>query len=167
MIERKKRNNIAEYNEEFKFNKMAFDDVIGDPFAIDREGNIEPRMGNYLKLQRRSSIQVSKNEFDMGKATGNSAQPNVNDFLCDVDHIIMIAFAGDSEILVKFQETYILESTDTAFTPKERSELEQKLGKLFRRHKLSPVSKYFTTIRGKLGVTERKQNGNTGTSNKR
>lgn len=137
-----KPHKFAKYNEEFKFNKDAFNDVIGDPFGIP-----EPVQGHYMKLQQRSSIQVSKNEFDMGKATRNTAQPNVIDFVCDVDRIVNAGLVELGLRLTDFEETYIIESTEDTFTAKERMQIEQKIGKLFRSHKLSPVSKYFTTIR--------------------
>lgn len=146
-MEVKKRSNIEAYNLDAKNNKAAFDDVLGDPFAINREGKREPRMGNYVKLAGRSvSIQAMSYD-DLGKATRNSAQPNVQDFLCDVDRIVERELANEPEVLLKLKETYIWESTETAFTPKERMLLEQRLGKLFRAYRLSPVSRYFTSIR--------------------
>lgn len=141
-----KSNNFDSYNQEAKYNKNAFNDVIGDPFAFDKEGNPEPIMGNYLRLQRRSSIQAMKNEFDMGKGTRNPAQPNINDFLCDVDRIVERGL-GDPVLFTKFTETYITESEDKHFTPKQRMELEQIIGKLFRSHRISPVTNYFNPVR--------------------
>lgn len=158
-----KKSNIEVYHEEAKFNKIAFDDVIGDPFAF-RNGTPEPVTGNYLRLQQRSSIQVMKHEFDMGKATRNTAQPNIQDFFCDVERIVEDGF-NDAELLQKFTETYILESEDRHFTSKQRMELEQKIGKLFRTHKISPVSKYFTSLRKGRPNSERKHNDSNNGSN--
>lgn len=153
---KEKRSNIDAYNEEAKFNKMAFDDILGDPFAIDREGNNEPRLGNYVKLAGRSvSIQAMSYD-DLGKSTRSPGQPNVQDFICDVDRIISIELANEPETMVKLKETWIYESTETAFTPRERMLLEQRLGKLFRGHRLSPVTKYFTVIRKGHQTVERK-----------
>lgn len=138
-------NNIDKYNEEFKFNKNAFDDVIGDPF-----GHPEPVQGNYMRLQSRSSIMVAKNDFDSGHATRNAAQPSPTDFFCDVDRIVKLGL-DDDKLVEKFYATYIYESEDGLFTARERSKMEQTLGKLFRKHKISPVTKYFQTIRQSLG----------------
>lgn len=154
---KEKRSNIDTYNEEFKLNKNAFDDVIGDPFKLEDHEQVQ---GNYMKLQCKSSIRVANNNFDMGKATKNPAQPNIQDFLCDVERIIELGL-GAAYIVANFYDTYIYESSETAFTPKERTALEQKLGRLFRTHKLSPVSKYFTTTRQSVGsINERnRRNG--------
>lgn len=135
-----KRNNLEGYNQEYSFNKIAFDDVLGDPFAKP-----EPIEGHYGSLQKRSSIRVANNQFDMGKATRNTAQPSITDFACDVERIIS-SFVIPA-LQQKFRETYITEECDTHFTPAERAKLEQTVGKAFRRNKISPVSKYFTAVR--------------------
>jgi hypothetical protein len=145
-------NNIGKYNEEFKFNKNAFDDVIGDPFAVP-----EPVQGNLDRMKKRSSILVANNDFDSGHATRNTAQPSHTDFFCDVDHMISLAFDGDKKEIARFEATYITEDSETLYTPKERQVLEQTLGKLFRRNGISPVSKYFLTIRQSIG--EKRQHG--------
>lgn len=155
--ERPKQSGIEKYNEEFRFNKNAFDDVMGDPYAL------EPSLGNYQKLQRRSSIRVANNEFDMGKATKTPGQPNVQDFYCDVDRCITDVLTKDEQ--VRFTDTYISEYGNV-FTPKERMRIEQKVGKLFRLRKISPVSKYFNGVRREsVRAQERmKRNGSSNTS---
>lgn len=135
-----RRSNNDEYYQEYHFNTIAFADVLGDPF-----GKPEPIEGHYSSLKKRSSIRVATNDFDSGKATRNTAQPSMTDFFCDVERIITTTL--DKETAQKVIDTYIFEITETALTTKERTAVEQKLGKAFRRNKLSPVSKYFQTIR--------------------
>jgi hypothetical protein len=131
----------ARATERFQKNKRAFDEIIGDPFA-----HPEPIYGQYHLLKRRSSISAAKNNFDEGRTTGNKARPSIVDFFCDVERTIENAIS-EKNILIKFADTYINESTDTAFTAKERSEIEQVVGKAFREHGISPVTIYFTAIR--------------------
>jgi hypothetical protein len=147
-----RKGNIEEYNQEFRYNKNAFDDVIGDPFAIP-----EPVWGNLDRMKKRSSIMVANNDFDSGHATRNTAQPSHTDFFCDVDHMISIACGGDKKEIERFEATYITEESETLYTPKERQQIEQTLGKLFRKHGISPVTKYFKTIRQSIG--EKRQHG--------
>ena len=147
-----RKGNIEEYNQEFRYNKNAFDDVIGDPFAVP-----EPVQGNLDRMSKRSSIMVANNDFDSGHATRNTAQPSHTDFFCDVDHMIDLEFEGDKKRIAMFRATYITEESENLFTPKERQVIEQTLGKLFRRNGISPVSKYFKTIRQSVG--EKRQHG--------
>jgi hypothetical protein len=140
MAGKEKSRDITDYNMEFLINKIAFDDVIGDPYAKP-----EPIDGQYFTLRRRSTIGVMDNNFDLGKGTRNAAQPSAIDFFCDVERTCHEALTDDEK--TKFLNTYILEAADDVFTPKERMQIEQKLGKLFRQRKLSPVTKYFKTIR--------------------
>lgn len=142
--------NLDAYNEQFRYNKIAFDDVIGDPHAKP-----EPIDGQYFTLARRSTINVMDNNFDLGKGTRNAAQPSVIDFFCDVDRTISDALSPEDK--AKFIEVYVLESNPDALTPKERMQIEQKLGKLFRNRKLSPVTKYFKTIRQSVGSLRAKE----------
>ena len=123
-------------------NKLAFDDVIGDPFAWP-----EPVIGQYRKLKSRSSVMAVNNSQE-GRGTDNPARPNVVDFFCDVEHAVISVLSPEE--LQKFVDTYISESTETAFTPLERSRIEQRIGKVLRQRKLSPVSKYFTVIRMRI-----------------
>src|SRR5258708_1220483 len=136
-------------NERFAENKRAFDEVIGDPFAKP-----DPIYEHYPLLKRRSSISAAKNNFDEGRATGNSARPSPVDFFCDVERTIETTLQ-DRILLIKFGDTYIIESTETAFTPQERSDLEQAVGKAFRENGISPVSVYFTTVRQSIGTSKR------------
>lgn len=125
--------------EVFRANKLAFDDVLGDPAAIP-----EPIDGHYNTLRSRSSIKVARNNFDEGQATANPARPNVIDFTCDVDNVIG-SVIKDKKLLHLFHQTYIFGSVE--LTQKERTVLEQEMGSIFRHRGISPVSRYFTTIR--------------------
>lgn len=139
----------ARQNERYAEYKRAFDDVIGDPFAKP-----EPIMGHYTGMKNRSAIMVAKNNFGDGHATGNAARPNPIDFFCDVERTVEIAI-DDKNVLIKFADTYIIESTETAFTAQERMYLEMKIGKAFMDHGISPVSNYFKTVRQSIGTTKR------------
>lgn len=150
MAGKQKGSNLDAYNEEFRYNKVAFEDVIGDPYAKP-----EPIDGKYFTLARRSTINVMDNNFDLGKGTRNAAQPSVIDFFCDVDRTLTDTLT--SAEMTKFMEVYVLESNPDALTPKERLQIEQKLGKLFRNRKLSPVTKYFKTIRQSVGSIRAKE----------
>jgi len=138
------------YNEQFRYNKIAFEDVIGDPFAKP-----EAVPGQYFLMSRRSTIGVMDNNFDLGKGTRNAAQPSATDFFCDVEKTVEQALTPDE--LQKFYDTYVTEIREDAFTPKERMQIEQKLGKLFRNRKLSPVTKYFKTLRQSVGSIRAKE----------
>lgn len=131
----------------YSANKRAFDDVIGDPFAKP-----EPIQGQYQILKSRGLIAAMKTNFDEGKATRNPATPRLMDFFCDVENVI--ARNLDSEQQAKFTEAYLYEDED-ALTTAERSDIEQKLGRLFRARKISPVSRYFRAVR-QAGVPGRK-----------
>lgn len=147
---KQRSNNLEEYNQQFRFNKIAFDDVIGDPFAKP-----EPIDGQYFLLARRSTINVMDNNFDLGKGTRNAAQPSVVDFYCDVDRVLTGALSVEE--FDKFRDTYVTEVRTDALTPKERMQIEQRIGKLFRQRKLSPVSKYFKTIRQSVNSIRAKE----------
>lgn len=126
-------------------NKKAFNDVLGDPFAKP-----EPIDGHYNLLKRRSTIAAVQNNFDEGRATSNRVRPNPMDFFCDVERVIEEVIP-DKNLLNKFISCYIIgdiESTELAQT--ERNRLEQRIGWLFLAHQISPVRKYFTTIRRPL-----------------
>lgn len=129
----------ARRTEEFQYNKRAFDDVMGDPTAIP-----EPIDGHYNTLRSRSSIKVAKNNFGEGQATANPARPNVIDFACDVENVIN-SVIKDEKVLQLFLDTYIFGEVN--LDQKERTVLEQQIGKVFRNRGISPVSRYFTTIR--------------------
>lgn len=121
-------------------NKRAFDDVFGDPFAKP-----EPFTGQYQILKGRGAIAAMKNNFDEGKATRVPAAPNLMDFFCDVENIVSRNL--DPVEQVKFEATYIFEAGPNQFTPKERVEIEQRVGRLLRARKISPVTRYFRVIR--------------------
>lgn len=127
----------------FQDNKAAFDEIIGDPFAVP-----DAITGHYTALKNRSSIAATKNNFDEGSATTNPARPNPIDFFCDVELIVVMILKED-DLVAKFEDTYIFESTEDAFTVQERADLEQRLGRAFRKHGISPVSRYFTIIKQK------------------
>lgn len=150
MAVKQKGSNLDAYNEQFRYNKIAFDDVIGDPYAKP-----EPIDGQFFLMSRRSTINVMDNNFDLGSGTRNAAQPSVTDFFCDVERTISDALTPDE--VVKFLDTYVWEVEGHEFTPKERMHIEQKLGKLFRQRKLSPVTKYFKTIRQSVGSIRAKE----------
>lgn len=139
--------NFTPYHEAAKHNKEAFNDVFGDPFAINADRKREPLEGNLARLRARSNIRVANNEFDLGQTTRNTAAPSMTDFFCDVDRVVNKCFADDPSTLTKFTETYILEITETAFTPRERGRIEQKVGRMLRSHGICPVTKYFKPVR--------------------
>lgn len=127
--------------EEFRENKIAFDDVIGDPTAIP-----EPIDGNYNTVRRRSSIKVAKNDFDESHGTANPARPNVIDFVCDVDNVVS-AVISNEDLLQRFYNVFVYGDDPKELSQKERTMLEQRMGRLFRKRKISPVTRYFTAIR--------------------
>jgi hypothetical protein len=131
----------ARASERFRKNKAAFDEIIGDPFSYP-----EPIYGQYHLLKRRSSISAAKTNFDEGRTTSNKARPSIVDFFCDVERTVEKALI-EKNLLIKFADTYITEITEAAFTPDERKDIEQIVGKAFRDHGISPVRIYFTTIR--------------------
>jgi len=120
-------------------NRKAFIDVLGDPFAIP-----EPIDGWYNRMKNCSSVTSMKKTIEQ-KCTINPAKPTAMDFYCDVERIIQEEIT-DKILLHKFIKTYIVGETDL-LSASQRSQLEQRIGQLFRDYKISPVSKYFTTIR--------------------
>lgn len=130
-------------HERFIDNKWAFDDIFGDPFATP-----EPMTGHYQTLKSRGAVAAMKNNFDEGKATRNPAAPNIMDFFCDVEKVVNSSLTPDE--YQKFVNTYIYENPDGGFTSKERTDVEQRLGRILRAKKISPVRRYFTTIRGQV-----------------
>ena len=125
--------------ETYADNKQAFTDVFGDPFAKP-----EAIPGQYQTYKGRGLIAAMRNNLDEGKGTRNLAAPSVMDFFCDVENILTRNLSPQEQ--AKFTETYFYE-VDGVLTTKERNEIEQKLGSLFRARKISPVSRYFRTIR--------------------
>lgn len=128
--------------------KRAFEDVFGDPLAKP-----ESFSGQYQILKSRGQVAAMKNNFDEGKATRNPASPHIIDFFCDVENIVTRNLSADE--LERFTNTYIYELRDGGLTDQERSDIEQRLGRLFRARKISPVNRYFKTVR-QAGVSRRK-----------
>lgn len=139
-------NITSDYDRErFIDNKFAFDEVVGDPFAVP-----EPIDGHYYILKSRGPVAAMKNNFDEGKATVNPATPNPIDFFCDVERTIEDALE-DPKTIGTFFDIYIDQSTEVGFDNEQRVDVEQKVGALFRKRHISPVSKYFRTTRKKDG----------------
>ena len=91
------------------------------------------------------------------KARGsvNQARPNPIDFFCDVEAAVLDGL----EIFIKrectytlpgikeaFDNTYLL-GTGNIFSQQERAKIEQDIGQILVARGISPVSKYFTTIK--------------------
>jgi hypothetical protein len=132
--------------EKWARNKGAFDEIIGDPYGFP-----EPIQGHYAILKNSSGVKVTK--LDMTSGTNNSAQPNVMDFSCDVDNAIddgiktlQNRYPGRIELFNMFLNTYFYE-VDPMFNQQDRAEIEQIIGNILRKRRISPVSRYFTAIR--------------------
>lgn len=123
--------------------KQAFAEVFGDPYAEP-----EQRVGQYQTYKGRGLIQAMKNNFDEGKATRNPASPNVVDFYCDVERVLETTLTLTE--LEKFQLVYFEEDL-SALTPNERQAIEQRIGRKLRERGISPVRRYFNTIRRSQG----------------
>jgi hypothetical protein len=133
-------------------NKHAFDQVIGDPFAKP-----DPIDGQYMKLKSNTSIRVQNLERE-SSGTGNAARPSSLDFFIDVENAIKDGLAAWDEVHYKqaqlpvkvlvalFYNTYFYEC-DNQFSPVDRPSIEQYIGRILIARKISPPSKYFTTIR--------------------
>lgn len=133
--------------EAFRLNKNAFDEVIGDPYGY------EEKVGHYIVLNTRSSIRVVNN-LGLGRSAINPAHPSSVDFFCDVEKTIMLGLTryarGDKDevpkLLRTFIATYISEEGEI-FDSRERRDIEQIIGRLLMERHISPVSRYFRTIR--------------------
>lgn len=123
--------------------KQAFVDVFGDPYTQP-----EPMVGHYQTYKSRGLVQAMKNNFDEGKATRNPASPNVVDFYCDVERILETTLSADE--LDKFWLAYIEEDL-TALSDNERHSIELRIGRKLRERGISPVRRYFTSIRRSQG----------------
>jgi len=130
-------------------NKRAFDEIVGDPFAFP-----EPIDGHYSTLKNRSSISIIEPERQT-QTTVNPAKPNPLDFFCDVESAIddglntydkHIENIGMDRLKLLFDNTYIFVNDDM-FSQVARAKLEQIIGNILIRRGISPVHKYFTTIR--------------------
>lgn len=133
-------------------NKKAFDEIIGDPYGK------EPIEGHYTVLKHRTSQMTAFIDSQMSPATRNAAQPSHIDFFCDVDAIVNEGLEifkrsdfgrSQSQLLQLFDNTYWNE-VEPIFDQHDRADLEQIVGRLLRARKISPVSMYFTTVKGKL-----------------
>ena len=130
--------------EKWARNKIAFDSIIGDPFA-----HPEPIEGHYATLKGRSSIIVTEKEQQGSPSPVNQARPTAIDFIIDVDSVlsdsIEVFKQGSME---KLLNTYIVEDKNLPiFNQKERNKLEQIIGNILIQRKIYPVSKYFTAIK--------------------
>lgn len=134
------RNKARERREMYR---RAFVEIMGDPFALD-----EPE-GFYNMFKSRGELAASKNDFDTGRGVKNPAQPSMLDFFCDVE-IIVEQVIKDKRFLKRFYGTYIL-GDKPSITSSEQQDLEQRIGRLFMEGKISPVAKYFRTIRRPRG----------------
>lgn len=134
----------------FAANKRAFVDIFGDPFATP-----EPIPGHYQTLKGRGPVAAMKNNFDEGKATRNPASPNIIDFFCDVERIIDDTLTDGER--VKFRDTYLYEETGR-LTQDERTDIEQRLGRVLRAKAVSPVRRYFTVLRRSIPSDHERSN---------
>lgn len=118
---------------------------MGDPFCAD-DGE-----GNYQIMRHRSLLSATRNNFGEGAATVNAARPNAIDFCVDTEAVILKVIGDDEELLRLFIGTYITWTVDSIkqspLTQDERTWIEQRMGRLFLAHGISPVIKYFTTVR--------------------
>jgi hypothetical protein len=129
--------------------KRAFDDICGDPYAL------EPFPGNYEVLKQRSAITI----IEPGRAGNspspqNKARPNQLDFFVDVERAVedgLLTYQKKTdytfdELVTIFDNTYWIES-GVIFTQKQRAEIEQIIGRILSARKISPAGKYFVAIR--------------------
>lgn len=127
-------------------NKAAFDDVITDVYSKQEE-----KEGHYNRLKHRSILSATKSSFGESKVTIHPAKPSSVDFCCDCETVITKVFKDDPEMLQAFIDTYLLGDEESIqnsrITQQERVYLEQKLGRAFLVHGVSPVVKYFAVIK--------------------
>ena len=131
-------------------NKSAFVDIIGDPYAYK-----EIVDGHYMTLKSRNSITCVNNE-QTSKSPVNGARPSTTDFAIDVESAVSDGLEAYTKQDTKkrtleqlkelFDNTYLL-GTGDAFNQNERAEIEQHVGRILVKRSISPVSKYFTTIK--------------------
>jgi hypothetical protein len=122
--------------------KQAFDEVIGDPYALG-----EPLEGNYITLKCRSSVPAIDYDKE-GTATPNAAKPSILDFAMDVEKAVRQGLYQLGYPTSAFWKTYIDGyHDDKLLTQGERTKLESKIGKIFLDNHISPVREYFRTIR--------------------
>ena len=139
----------ATKSERLARNKKAFTEIIGDPFAI------EPIQGTYLEFKAKSGLKVAGVDISAASGSTNAARPCISDFFCDVEAAVKCGlekFGKDwrepDQVEFVFTTTYITEDEKYyKFTQQERAKLEQIIGNILVARSISPVSKYFTTIR--------------------
>lgn len=135
-------------NSRFYQNKMAFEDVLGNPFVKP-----ESVQGHYERFRTKSAVNAMVYS-DESNSTRNDCKPSIVDFLCDVDNVVSRAMETHDRVS-KFWRTYLIDDDDTLFTPDEREEIEQRIGAELLERKISPVLGYFQTER-KPGMMTRK-----------
>lgn len=148
----RKRNQIAPQNnhnttiERRNRNRNAFVEVLGDPGEEKRR--IEPVDGWYHTFKTKSTIAAMRNNFDQSATSRNPAAPSVLDFFCDVESIIKTAIT-EAKQLAEFWKTFVTgeEAEAEWLTPSVKNRLQQKIGRLFIKRHISPVHKYFISIR--------------------
>lgn len=127
-------------------NKAAFDDIITDVYSKQ-----EDKEGHYNRLKHRSILSATKSSFGESKVTLHPAKPNAVDLCLDVEKVITKVLGDDPEMLQAFIDTYLLGDEEainnSKITQQERVYLEQRLGKAFLVHGISPVVKYFAVIK--------------------
>lgn len=137
-------------SERWMLNKKAFDEVIGDPYALP-----EPIEGHYATLKNRSSIIIGEPE-QKSSSPVNQARPNVVDFTIDVENGIkdgLELYAKEflfelPDVFDTFITTYITEGPkEECFNQRERADVEQIIGRILVTRSIYPTAKYFTTIR--------------------
>lgn len=136
-------------SERFRRNKQAFSEIVGDPYQVD------PIQGHYAELKASSGVKVVGVDVTAATGTVNLARPCLSDFFCDVESAVedgLNRFGQDwrepDQVKFIFTNTYMIESSKYyVFNQQERAKLEQIIGNIFIARGISPVSKYFTTIR--------------------
>lgn len=138
-------------SERWGTNKRAFDEIIGDPYAKP-----EPIQGQYSAMKSRSSVPIANIKGSLAESK-NAARPSPVDFFCDVESAVEDGLNTYTKEFIgwryenMFINTYIVEDASyPIFNQKERSKLEQIIGKIFVERGISPSSKYFTCIRRKI-----------------
>ena len=124
----------------FQRNKAAFEEVFGNPFFKP-----EPLQGHYQGLLARSSIQPTDYTTE-GIGTKNPCQPSLADFSCDIEAVIKLVMLNNSGY-ERFMKTYIYDDDATLFDAKARQQIEQEIGAVLLKRKISPVLGYFRTER--------------------
>jgi hypothetical protein len=127
-------------------NKKAFDDVLGDPFAL------EDIVGHYQTLKYRSPLVATKNNFGEGKATVYPGRPNALDFCMDVERVMTEVIGDDEYLMNMFLQHYIFGVSEGdefyyLISPAHVRYIEQRMGRLFVLKGLSPVPKYFAVTK--------------------